>query len=197
MNHAHLRLTGGTAKGTRLVSPSDQKIRPMRDRVREALFQMLEINFEDHAAWDFFAGTGALGLGALSRGSPAVHFFDNAPSACNLIRKNLSRTEFRDRGFIHEIDLLDVQSNLFPEEPSPGAVFVSPPYGVFRDPDLRRQLVSLVSHLTESSHLKPGTRVIIESESGDELGRPPGSLVRAKSRTYGRTHLQILRSEEA
>jgi len=95
-----VRIIGGAARGTRLVAPADRRIRPTLDRVREALFNILAPRIEGSRFLDLFAGTGAVGLEALSRGAVHVDWVEADTDARGLIRENLRRTRLASRGGI-------------------------------------------------------------------------------------------------
>src|SRR3989304_4773439 len=99
-----MRIIGGTAKGRRLASFRGMSIRPTSDRVREAIFNILHCSknagFPFKKVVDLFAGTGAVGIEALSRGAETVTFVDNDPKAVKIIRKNLEVSGFADKAII-------------------------------------------------------------------------------------------------
>jgi 16S rRNA (guanine966-N2)-methyltransferase len=128
-----MRIVGGMHRGRALVAPKGHSTRPTTDRTREALFNILE-----HAAWsrglrnlrvlDLFAGSGALGLEALSRGAAFCLFVDNAPSAQAIITGNLARLALQDRA-----ELAGWDATRLDQRSAPSAAFdlafLDPPYG--------------------------------------------------------------------
>jgi len=104
-----LRVIAGEARGRRLTAPRGKGIRPSSDMVREALFQILAIRFggslEGVRVLDLFAGTGALGIEALSRGASAVVFVDNDRSSLDLVSRNLEHCGMKDRARTVQTDL--------------------------------------------------------------------------------------------
>jgi 16S rRNA (guanine966-N2)-methyltransferase len=100
-----MRIVGGEAKGTRLASvPAGT--RPMSDRAREGLFSSLGGRVEAARVLDLFAGTGAMGIEALSRGAASALFVDSAPQAVRAIRENLRRTRLEGKGRVRRQDVL-------------------------------------------------------------------------------------------
>lgn len=87
-----MRIISGKARGSNLFSPEGLDTRPTLDRVREAIFSMIFTRTDDARVLDLFAGSGAMGLEALSRGASEVDFVDVSPKACECIRKNLDKT---------------------------------------------------------------------------------------------------------
>ena len=127
-----MRIIGGTAKGRRLASFRGMYIRPTSDRVREAIFNILQrskdAGFPFKKVLDLFAGTGAVGIEALSRGAETVTFVDNDPTAVKIIRKNLETCGFSGMTSIINMDvqpsltLLDKKGERF------DLIFIDPPY---------------------------------------------------------------------
>ena len=93
-----LRITGGSRRGRRLLSPPKNSIRPASDLIRQAVFNMLGESVEDSIFYDVFAGTGVVGLEALSRGARAAIFIERERSNIALIRRNLDLAKFAAEG---------------------------------------------------------------------------------------------------
>ena len=94
-----MRVISGTAKGHRLKGPPSNATRPMADKIREALFSSLaSMGIEPDHVLDLYAGTGSIGIEALSRGASSVTFVDQAAAACKVISQNLRSTRFEDQG---------------------------------------------------------------------------------------------------
>jgi 16S rRNA (guanine966-N2)-methyltransferase len=100
-----VRIVAGSAKGTRLA-PVPAGTRPVSDRAREGLFSSLGHVVEGARVLDLFAGTGAMGIEALSRGADSALFVDSAPQSVNVIRQNLQRTKLAERGTVRRQDVL-------------------------------------------------------------------------------------------
>ncbi len=99
-----LRVISGRAKGRRLQSVAGDGTRPITDRVKEALFDILGPDVVDSNWWDMFAGTGAVGIEALSRGATAVRFTEFARAAVDMIRANLEATKLANHGEVRRAD---------------------------------------------------------------------------------------------
>ena len=100
-----MRITGGEKRGRRLASFKGSRIRPTSDRVREAIFNLLGQQMRGYRVLDLFAGTGALGIEAISRGARDAVFVDHSPEALQLIRKNLSLCGYEGRARLLRRDL--------------------------------------------------------------------------------------------
>jgi len=182
-----MRIISGSAKGRRLFNPParDKHIRPTTDRAREALFSIIGSEFVREAfVLDLFAGTGALGCEALSRGAGQVCFIDHSKSALELVRKNISLVPGgQTRSTIIRYDLNNgiAPKNLL-EEPSFcfDLIFADPPYQT----DLSEK--TLIG-LDNSDVLSQKVLVIIEEKKDVRLPVELNCLVRKDTRRYGDT----------
>ena len=123
-----MRIIGGTAKGRRLASFRGMSIRPTTDKVREAIFNILPRPFTFKNVLDLFAGTGAVGIEALSRGAETVTFVDNDPKAVKIIRKNLETCGFSDMASIINMDIQPSLTLLNKKGEQFDLIFIDPPY---------------------------------------------------------------------
>lgn len=124
-----MRVIGGALRGRRLDAPEGASTRPTADRVREAIFSILQGEVEGAAVLDLFAGSGAMGLEALSRGAAHALFVDFDRGACAVIRANLESLGLEDRADIACTDT----TKLIATEPSTGPfdlIFIDPPYRI-------------------------------------------------------------------
>ena len=181
-----MRIISGTARGRRLFSPGKNRrvatIRPTSDRVREAVFSILGEAVIDADVLDLFAGTGALGLEALSRGARSAVFIDNSQQAIKLISKNLDGCDFSERATILRRDLLRTPSFLKKVVSGHGfdLVFVDPPYRQ----GIALKILKLVGRydlLAEEGLL------LVEEDSAIELPRDTEGLEMTDRRVYGDT----------
>lgn len=154
-----MRVIAGEAKGRRLVAPRGATTRPATDRVRESIFGTLGSRCEGARALDLFAGSGALGVEALSRGAASATFVERDAAAVEAIRRNLATTGFGDRATIVRGDasaVLRVTTERYE------LVFVDPPYAdvellvlLLAGPDLRRVAGGLVVVRVQRRHAPP------------------------------------------
>ena len=148
-----MRIIAGTARGRRIESPAGWSTRPTLDRVRESLFNILAPRIVDAAFLDLFAGTGANGLEALSRGAARAVLVDNDPAALSVIRRNIALCGFTETAQCMRLDLpsgLNLIGGPF------DLVFADPPYAFAQAEALLRGL--------DTHHLAaPGACVIYES----------------------------------
>src|SRR5689334_1607963 len=122
-----MRIVGGTLKGRRLDSPTWEGLRPTSDRLRETLFNVLAPRIHGSRVLDGFAGTGAVGIEALSRGAAHVTFVECDPRAVALIESNLARCGIVDRYAIIRVRFAGTARP--PDGGSFDIIFLDPPYG--------------------------------------------------------------------
>ena len=180
-----MRVIGGTVGGRKLRTPRGAAIRPTADRVKEALFNILSGimgRLDGCSVLDIFAGTGNLGIEALSRGAERAVFIDSSRDASGLIGRNLEITGLTDRGtvitrnFTAAISALESSGNCFQ------LIFLDPPYG-------RELLENALERLGSSRLLGRDAIVVAESSSRESTGERYGRLILRDRRVYGDTAL--------
>lgn len=177
-----MRIVAGERKGMRLAMPRGSGSRPTTDKVREALYSMLH-DVSGETVLDLFAGSGALGLEALSRGARWADFCDASPAAVAAVRENVERLGYGDRSAVSRIDARRRVESDVAAGRTYDLMLIDPPYTMLND--LQRHM-SL--HLPEI--LAPGGRLVIESAAAD-LPAVAG-LVVDRTRVHGGTRLTIL-----
>lgn len=191
-----MRIIAGTLRGRRLINPSGGKqnllIRPTADRAREALFNIIGQRVLEARVIDFFAGTGALGLEALSRGAATAVFVDNQASALKLIENNISHFGLFDRSLIIKWDLSKGLSFLRKIAPDKGfsLIFLDPPYG-------KGLALKTLYELAACAYLAKDALVIAEDNSKESLPSDVGILVLEDKRCYGDTGFWLYSIKEA
>ena len=163
-----LRIIGGSLKGKPLASPKGLAVRPTAGRVREAVFNILYSRIQAAFVLDLFAGTGAFGIEALSRGASRVVFVDNNPASLDVIRRNIQVCGLEHACAVFRQDAGRRLSGLDQSHTAFDIVFMDPPYG-------QSAVSSTLAVLDESSVLKNGSLIIAEhslKESADISGSP-------------------------
>lgn len=181
-----MRVIAGTAKGRRLHSVKGQAVRPTADRVKEALFSMLGSRFdlEGAALLDLFAGSGALGIEALSRGAEHVTFVEQHSGTCRVLRQNVAHCGF-DACSTVVCDSVERCLRALAREPAKfNGAFVDPPYG-------RELAAHSVAELASRSLLEDGAWVVVEHHVDDALASAYGLLHLTHTRRYGKTCLSL------
>jgi 16S rRNA (guanine966-N2)-methyltransferase len=182
-----MRVIAGELRGRRLLGPDGRLTRPITDRAKQSLFDMLK-PWADQCAYDIFAGTGSLGIEALSRGSPRALFIEHDPAALRLLRQNLSELGLVGRSRVVAGDAFAAAREVM--EPSlelrPGMIFLDPPYPLVRE--RADDLTKLAERL--SRQLAAGGCLIFRHETGDSLDLP--GLRRVGLRTHGSMTIELL-----
>jgi len=181
-----MRITGGTAKGQIIKTHQSAAVRPTTDKVREAIFSMLGAlaNNWDRGL-DLFAGSGALGIEALSRDVGWVDFVDQNSKCCLVIKQNLVKTGFIDKAHVYCCPVMKALGFL---EQTYDMVFVDPPYA-------DNSLKTLIPILAGSSFISADTVILVSHASRNSLDQQYGSLFRIKERRYGDTSISIYQKE--
>ena len=143
-----MRIIAGEFRGRRLLAPLDTATRPITDRVKTSLFDVLSPRLAGAQVFDIFSGTGSLGLEALSRGAESCVFFERHRPAALRLRKNIEALGLSERCRIVGGDALRLSEQDLAPLPSPDLVFVDPPYPLVRDRggDLKQLLSRLWRH---------------------------------------------------
>jgi 16S rRNA (guanine966-N2)-methyltransferase len=178
-----VRIVAGERKGTRLAAPGGRGARPTSDRVRESLFAILA-GVEDADVLDAFAGSGALGFEALSRGAATVAFCDVDRAALAAVRENARRLRYADRCTISRQDARRRLAMDRAAGVTYDLVLLDPPYTMLAD--LTAQL-----EVDLSAILAPGGRAVLERSAADTA--PNLGLAVAAERAYGGTAVTVWR----
>ncbi len=180
-----MRIVAGRFKGRPLAAPKSREVRPTSDRLREALFDILSHRFGDQLegarVLDLFAGTGALGLEALSRGAASALFVDNGAEARALIRENVEALALGGVTRIFRADA--TRLGKAPAGPPFTLAFLDPPYSLGLAPPA-------LAGLVEGGWLADGAIVVVE-EAADAEYVSPAALEKLDERRYGDTKLAI------
>jgi 16S rRNA (guanine966-N2)-methyltransferase len=183
-----MRVVAGRFRGRALVAPEDMSIRPTSDRVRESVFNILMHGIEDFAldgarVIDLFAGTGALGIEAVSRGAAFCLFVEESAMARALIRRNVEAFGLMGETRIFRRNATDLgpAGNMEPY----GLAFLDPPYG-------KGLGEKALACLAEGNWLKSGAVCVLEEKAGTSVVLPP-RFEQLDTRSWGETEVQFLR----
>jgi len=155
-----MRVIAGIAKGHKLFAPSGLKVRPTSDRVKEALFSILSDKVQGSLALDLFAGSGALGIEALSRGSAGCIFVESDRRAVAAIEKNLQKTNFQAKAEILKSSASEALDRLFTRGQRFDLIFLDPPYRI-----RHTELKEILEKLSSKKLIKPAGKVVLEHSS--------------------------------
>ena len=180
-----MRVITGKARGVQLKTPEGLDTRPTTDRVKEALFSIIQFEIPGTAVLDLFGGTGQLGIEALSRGAASATFVDAGEAACKLIKENLRRTKLENQGKVLRSDYLQY---LKTTREKFNIILLDPPYAeVF--------LENALNCITEIDILQTGGIIVCERPVGKELPWEYSGYTRSKDYKYGKTLITIYRKD--
>lgn len=173
-----MRIIAGTARGRTIEAPKGRGTRPTLDRVREGMFGSIQFDIEGASVLDLFAGSGALGLEALSRGAADAVFCDNSPEACRVVSQNIEALGFSERAVVIASDALAALDRLKRENRSFALVLLDPPYasGVYE---------SALEKLAALKLLLPGCIVLAEHDKRSEIEVNTVGFERVRKYAYG------------
>lgn len=178
-----MRVITGKARGVTLKTPDGMQTRPTSDRVKEALFSIINFDIPGARVLDLFGGTGQLGIEALSRGAKSATFVDAGEPACRLIRENLKRTKLEAEGKVVRSDYLAYLNRCREQY---DIIFLDPPYAeVFLENSLKR--------IAEIDILQSNGIIVAERPLGKGLSLEMEGFTRSKDYKYGNTLLTIYR----
>jgi 16S rRNA (guanine(966)-N(2))-methyltransferase RsmD len=180
-----MRVIGGTAKGRRLEAPRGRRVRPTLDRVREALFDILSSDVPGTRFLDLFAGTGANGIEALSRGAEQATFVDADTTVLAVLRRNLQHTGFADRARCLRLTLPTGLRDFGRAHGSFGIVFMDPPREF-------SEIGAMLDSIRRQGIVCPEGVLVAEHDSRTPVGEREG-WHRARRAVYGETALSFFR----
>lgn len=180
-----MRVITGKARGVNLKTPDGMTTRPTTDRVKEALFSIINFDIPNALVLDLFGGTGQLGIEALSRGAKSAVFVDAGEPVCKLIKENLRRTKLESQATVVRADYLDYLKRC---KERFDIIFLDPPYAeVF--------LENSIKSITEIDILQSGGIIVCERPLGKELPWEYPGYCRSKDYKYGKTLITLYRKD--
>ena len=180
-----MRVITGKARGVQLKTPDGQLTRPTADRVKEALFSIINFDIPGANVLDLFAGTGQLGIEALSRGAKSAVFVDMREDSCKIIRENLRRTKMENEARVIRSDYADYLHRCREKY---NIILLDPPYAeVFLENSLKL--------IAEIDILQSGGIIVTERPLGKELPFEHEGYTRSRDYKYGNTLLTLYRKD--
>ena len=180
-----MRVITGKARGVLLKTPDGMNTRPTADRVKEAVFSIINFDVPCAKILDLFAGTGQLGIEALSRGADKAVFVDEREDACRLVRENLKRSKLESSAQVVRGDAISFLSRT---KEKFDIIFLDPPYAQ----DLLENSLNLIS---EIDILQSGGIIVTERPAGKDLLCAFAGYKRSKDYKYGSTLITIFRKD--
>ena len=180
-----MRVITGLAKGVRLKTPDGLKTRPTSERVKEAVFSIVQFEVEGGRVLDLFAGTGQMGIEALSRGASHAVFVDSWKDACRLVRENLKLARLSEKASVVQLDYLSYLDRC---QETFDLIILDPPYAeVFLENALKK--------ISEIDILSDRGIIICERPADKELLPEIAGLQLKKDYRYGKTFISVYRRD--
>ena len=181
-----MRIISGNRRGKKLYAFDGRKIRPTGDRMREAIFNILSSLVKEAVVLDLFAGTGALGLEAVSRGACSATFVDNHPDAIRLLKKNIHACGMIEETRVVKWDIARDLKCLKGIQPGFNLIFMDPPYD-------RNLVQPALLHLHESNAVQSAAHMVIEHSLDEPLPHDLDCFSMADQRKYGKSLVSFLK----
>ncbi len=184
-----MRVVSGNFKGKGLKAVPGNATRPTTDKVKEAMFNMIGPYFDGGIGLDLYAGSGGLGIEALSRGLDRVIFVDRDGKAIGTIRENIHRCGLDDQVEIYRNDAFRAMKAITKRNITCNYIFLDPPYK-------QQELVKLLELIDTHQILQPSGIIVCEHGSDIDLPQAVGNLVKRKSEKYGIIAITLYTGEE-
>lgn len=183
-----MRIISGKARGTKLYTLDGLTTRPTLDRIKEPLFNIISFNLQDSVVLDLFAGSGALGLEAISRGASRVVFCENNRKAIEIVEKNIEKTKFNDKTILIKKDFEKALDDIANTNTKFDIVFLDPPY---KTDYIYKALIKIIN----LNLLNEDAILLVETDEPDRIHNEIDSIKNINiydERKYGRVTLMFL-----
>ncbi len=191
-----MRIISGKAKGVQLSALNSKKTRPILDRAKESLFSILGDSVLDNAVLDLFAGTGSLGIEALSRGARKCLFVDNNTNAIRVIKKNLQEADFTNRTVVLKINVFRVLNFLKNKDIRFDLMIVAPPYKLLDiDCGDRKRIFSLLEECISKRIINDKGTIVLQHHKKQKINQECFKQLKViDERRYSNTQLTFLKA---
>ncbi len=179
-----MRVISGSAKGRRLKTPRDDRVRPTTDKIKEAVFSMVQFSLYDAVFLDLFSGTGQMGIEALSRGAKTAYFVDASAESLKLTKENIAAAGFSGSAVVSRSDYATFLSTLHTPV---DIAFLDPPY---HHEILPKALPLLAPHMSENGV------ILCEYAEDEKIPDQMGKFSLQKVSRYGKIRIGIYRPQE-
>ena len=184
-----MRIIAGKARGRKLLPPDTMETRPTLDRVKEAMFSIIQNYVPESVVVDVFAGTGSLGLEAASRGAKEVYLIDKSNTTFPILKKNIENLKFEEFCFPLNLDSYDALNMLSNKGKVFDIIFIDPPY-------CKEMIPKAIEIIKEKNLLKKDGIIVTKIDSIEEIYKGYKEITLLKSKKYGNTPVCIYYNDE-
>ena len=177
-----MRIIAGKRRGLKIETIETDTTRPTKDMVKEALFSILYSQVLDSDFLDLFAGSGAVGIEALSRGANCAYFNDSNPECIKVIKKNLKKSSFEEEAFVYNLDYKEFLNKI--KEFKFDIIFIDPPYN-------KELGIDSIEIISSYDLLKKNGVLVYETDKIELIPEEIGNFKKFKAKKYGRNVLNF------
>ena len=181
-----MRIVSGSRRGLKLRSIEGDSTRPTKDMVKEALFSIIQEYTIDAVFLDLFAGSGGIGIEALSRGAKECYFNDNNKECIDVIKENLSKANLEEGAIVYNLDYLDMIEKV--RNVSFDIIYIDPPYN-------KGMGIKAIEKISSYDLLKTSGVLVFETDTFENAPDIIGNYKKFKSKNYGRNYLSFYQKE--
>ncbi|MBB6217826.1 16S rRNA (guanine(966)-N(2))-methyltransferase RsmD [Anaerosolibacter carboniphilus] len=183
-----MRVIAGELRGRKIKAPDGLHTRPTTDRVKESIFSMIYSHLADSIVLDLFAGSGSLGIEALSRGAQKAYFIENNKQSLGIVKENLTILGLLDQSVVLLTDAIRALKEFAIKGEKFDIIFLDPPY-------MKGFIIPCVEGIEVNGLLNTDGIIVIEHKVEDVLPDEIGNLLKMKDRRYGDTNISIYSRE--
>ncbi|WP_300297407.1 16S rRNA (guanine(966)-N(2))-methyltransferase RsmD [Anaerosolibacter sp.] len=183
-----MRVIAGKLRGRKIKAPDGMHTRPTTDRVKESIFSMIYPYIIDSTVLDLFAGSGSLGIEALSRGAEKAYFVDNNKQSLSIVKENLINLGLLDQSIVLLAEAMKALKDISLKDQIFDIIFLDPPY-------MKGFIIPCIETIKENGLLNIDGIIVIEHNVEDVLPAEVGDLIKIKDRRYGDTNISIYSRE--
>lgn len=175
-----MRIIAGVAKGRKILSPEGMGTRPTLDRIKESIFSIIQHRIMDAVVLDQFAGTGSLGLEAVSRGAKECHLIDKGDVTFNYLKQNVINLKFEDKCTCHKGDCYRYLEEFGKTGKVFNLIFIDPPY-------VKEMIPPSIELITKYNLLDKDGLIVTKIDSSEIIYEGDGNIILINKRKYGNT----------
>ncbi len=184
-----MRIIAGSAKGRKILSPEGNGTRPTLDRIKEAIFNIIQNRVQGARVVDVFAGTGSLGLEAASRGAEKCYLIDKGETSYKLLAQNIKDLKFEDICTSYNMDSYEALRRFADNKEIFDLIFIDPPY-------LKDMIPLAIEEIYKGNLLEKSGLIVTKIDTSEEIYEGNGEIILINSRKYGNTTICFYKFKE-